>query len=87
MDAARVDPPPEEPPAGPPPLEPFHVDTQRVVLVGTAVWLVALVVILVVPTLHRGARSWWPWAAVAGLLLGLLGLAYLRRGRGNAAAQ
>jgi uncharacterized membrane protein len=72
---------------GPPPLQPLHVDVQRVVLIGTAVWLVALVVILAVPDLHHGSRDWWPWAALTGALLGLVGLAYLRRGRGNAATQ
>ena len=71
----------------PPALEPLHIDVQRVVLVGTLLWLVALVVILAVPALRSGSRDWWPWAAVSGALLGLVGLAYLRRGRGNAAAQ
>ena len=72
---------------GPPDLEPLQVDTVRVVLVGTAIWLVALVLTLVVPDLRSGARSWWPWAALAGTVLGGLGVAYVRRGRGNAAAQ
>ena len=72
---------------GPPVLEPLHVDTLRVVLVGTAIWLVALVLTLVVPDLHSGARSWWPWAALAGTVLGGVGGVYVRRGRGNAAAQ
>lgn len=49
------------------------------------VWAAALVVTLVVPPLHEGDRSWWPWCCVAGLALGGLGHAYLRRGRGNAA--
>jgi hypothetical protein len=71
----------------PPVLAPLPVNTPRVVLVGTVLWALALGLSLVVPGLHSGSRSWWPWSAVAGLLLGLLGLAYLRRGRGNAAAQ
>jgi Protein of unknown function (DUF2530) len=50
-----------------------------------ALWAVALVVTLLVPSLHDGDRSWWPWCCVAGLGLGLIGYAYLRRGRGNAA--
>jgi Protein of unknown function (DUF2530) len=79
--------PSEDVTSGPPPLEPLHVNVARLVLLGTAVWAVVLVVILVVPRLHSGGRSWWPWTAVAGLLLGLVGLAYLHRGRGNAAAQ
>jgi hypothetical protein len=71
--------------AGPPPLQPMPVDLPRLVLVGTLLWVVALVITLVVPALHRGDRSWWPWSAVCGVLLGAMGLAYLRRGRGNAA--
>lgn len=57
----------------------------RIVLVGSLLWLLALVATLVVPGWHTGDRSWWPWTCVAGLALGLLGWAYLRRGRGNAA--
>ena len=56
----------------------------RIVLVGSLLWLLALVATLVVPGWHTGDRSWWPWTCVAGLTLGLLGWAYLRRGRGNA---
>ncbi len=68
------------------PLQPLAVDTARVVLVGLAVWALALVLTLAVPSLRTGERDWWPWACVTGLVLGGLGLAYLRRGRGNAAA-
>ncbi|MFC6006603.1 DUF2530 domain-containing protein [Angustibacter luteus] len=67
------------------PLAPIAVDTVRIVLIGTACWVVALVLTLVVPALHSGDRDWWPWACVSGLVLGLVGLAYLLRGRGNAA--
>jgi hypothetical protein len=73
--------------SGPPPLQPMPVDLPRLVLTGTLIWVVALVVTLVVPTLHHGDRSWWPWTAVSGALLGAAGLAYLHRGRGNAAGQ
>jgi Protein of unknown function (DUF2530) len=69
----------------PPALEPLPVNVQRLVLVGTVLWLVALVVVLAVPDLRSGDRDWWPWTALSGALLGLVGLAYLRRGRGNAA--
>jgi Protein of unknown function (DUF2530) len=75
--------------ATPPPaaeeLRPVAVPMTRIIEVGLVVWVVALVVTLVVPTLHGGTRSWWPWCCVAGLLLGLVGYAYVRRGRGNAA--
>ena len=67
-------------------LEPIHVPMPRIVAAGLAVWVVALVVVLVVPTLHEGPRSWWPWCCVAGLVLGLMGYAYVWRGRGNAAS-
>ncbi len=66
-------------------LQPLDVPTGRIVLVGLGCWVVALVVVLAVPGLHDGDRSWWPWACVSGLGLGSLGYAYLRRGRGNAA--
>src|SRR4051794_32284448 len=58
------------------PLAPIAVDTARIVVCGTAMWAVALVVTLVVPALHSGDRTWWPWTCVTGLALGLLGLLY-----------
>jgi hypothetical protein len=68
-----------------PELQPLSVDSVRIVVGGTALFAVALVVTLVVPALHSGDRDWWPWACVSGLALGLIGLAYILRGRGNAA--
>ena len=65
-------------------LEALHVPTQRIIEIGLALWAVALVATLVIPALHEGDRSWWPWACVAGLVLGTVGLLYVRRGRGNA---
>jgi hypothetical protein len=67
------------------PTQPVAVDTQRIVAAGLVCWVVALVVVLAVPSLHEGARSWWPWVCVAGLVLGALGFVYVHRGRGNAA--
>ncbi|WP_253184118.1 MULTISPECIES: DUF2530 domain-containing protein [Dermacoccus] len=66
--------------------QPLHVDTPKVILVGVACWVVMLVVTLLVPALHTGERDWWPWTCVAGAVLGLMGWAYVRRGRGNAEA-
>lgn len=66
-------------------LQPLPVSTGRIVLWGNAVWAVALVVSLAVPALHEGERHWWPWVCVAGIVLGFIGYAYVRRGRGNAA--
>jgi hypothetical protein len=66
-------------------LQPLAWSTGRIVLGGIGAWVVALVVTLVVPSLHTGDRSWWPWCCVAGIVLGFLGYTYVRRGRGNAA--
>ena len=67
------------------PLEPLAWSSARIVLGGLVLWAVALVVTLAVPALRTGDRDWWPWCCVAGLALGSLGYAYMRRGRGNAA--
>ena len=56
----------------PPPLQ---VDTVRVVLAGTALWAVALVVLLV---LGDQVDRVWTWTAVAGVVLPGLGLALMR---------
>ena len=76
------------PPSGegsaPDELQPLAWSTRPIIVGGTVGWLVALVVTLLVPDLHTGDRSWWPWACVAGIALGVVGYAYLARGRGNA---
>ena len=65
--------------------QPLSVDTARLLRIGMALWAAALVVSLLVPTLHQGDKHWWPWACVTGIALGGLTLLYVRRGRGNAA--
>ena len=64
---------------------PMPVRTVTVIVIGMVLWAIALVVILAVPDLHTGDRSWWPWTCVSGLTLGAIGWLYVRRGRGNAA--
>ena len=66
------------------PVDATTVSTRAIIVVGTALWAVALVVTLVVPALHTGERSWWPWTCVTGIGLGLFAAWYVRRGRGNA---
>jgi hypothetical protein len=61
-----------------------ELSTLAIVVTGTALWAVALVVTLVVPALHTGDRSWWPWTCVSGIGLGLFAGWYVRRGRGDA---
>jgi hypothetical protein len=57
----------------PPPLQ---VDTVRVVLAGTALWAVALVVLLL---LGDRVDRVWTWTCVAGIALAGVGLAVMRR--------
>lgn len=57
----------------PPPLQ---VDTVRVVQIGTALWAVALVVLLV---LGDRVDAVWTWTCVAGIALAGLGLLVMRR--------
>lgn len=64
---------------------PVRVQTLAVVRWGLAAWVVALLVVLLVPGVRDDGRGWWVWVPVAGLGVGLLGYAYLARGRGNAA--
>jgi cytosine/uracil/thiamine/allantoin permease len=60
------------PKQAPPPLQ---VDTVRVVLAGTAVWAVALVVLLV---LGDRVDRLWTWTCVAAIALAALGLWVMR---------
>jgi hypothetical protein len=51
-----------------------------IVTVGTALFAVAAVVMLPLRSaLENAGHGRWPWIAVAGTLLGLLGLVYCRR--------
>jgi len=56
---------------------PVATDDRKAVLVGIALWIVGLAAVLVflVPVTAAG-DSWWLWACVAGLALGLIGLLY-----------
>lgn len=77
-------------PVSPPhrePIRPPDVTLRTITLVGWGIlgWAVVLVVLLLVPGLRDDGRGWWVWVPVAGILLGAVGWAYLRRGKGNAA--
>lgn len=68
-------------------VRPPEVTLRTITLVrwGILAWAVALVVVLLTPAVRTGERDWWVWVPVAGVVLGALGYAYLRRGKGNAA--
>lgn len=56
------------------------------VSIGTAIWLVALVVLLAVRSnLEESGRSWWIAVAAVGFVSGAFGLVFLRwrRTRGS----
>lgn len=65
-------------------LRPVQTDTGRIVLVGTALFAVAFVVLLVV---RFAAVDWsrqhpdWMWIALAGTVLGLIGSVIVGRHR------
>jgi hypothetical protein len=54
---------------------PLRVDTARVVLIGTALWAVALVVLLI---LGDRVDRLWTWTCVAGIGLAFIGLGIMR---------
>ena len=54
---------------------PLAVDTARVVQVGTALWVVALVVLLV---LGDSVDRVWTWTCLAAIGLAVLGLGIMR---------
>jgi Protein of unknown function (DUF2530) len=54
---------------------PLRVDTVRVVLAGTALWAVALVVVL---SLGDRLDRAWAWTCVAGIALAGVGLGVMR---------
>ena len=59
-------------------MRPVATNDRAVVLVGCATWGVLLVACLVWDDrLAAAGRQWWLWTCVAGLVLGLAGLAFL----------
>jgi Protein of unknown function (DUF2530) len=72
----------QDPGPRPPQLAPLDVDGVGAVVMGTVLWAVALVVLLVLrPSLEASDSQWWIWVALTGTLLGIPGLAYTTRRR------
>jgi hypothetical protein len=63
---------PEPTRPAPPPLK---VDTTRVVLIGTALWAIALVVLLI---LGDRVDRMWTWTCVAAIVLAVIGLGIMK---------
>jgi hypothetical protein len=66
--------PPRRP--APPPLE---ANDRQVTVVGTAVWAVALVILLILRDQLPANERWWIWTCVAGVCMGLFALWYVPR--------
>jgi hypothetical protein len=63
----------------PPPLE---TDDVHVVAVGTGLWGIGLVVLVVLRLTDRAdVRDWWLWMCGIGVVLGLVGVRYCQRRR------
>jgi len=57
--------------------EPVKTDDRKAVLVGLALWVVALAVLLIFITpITAAGDGWWLWTIVTGLALGVVMLVY-----------
>lgn len=64
-------------------VQPLDIDGTRAVAVGTLLWALAFVVLLVFfrDDLADADRDWWLWTSLAGAGLGLIGWEYTRHRR------
>jgi len=70
------------------PVEPLDVDGVRTLAVGTALWLVAFLLLLpFYGRLHDSHHLWWLWTCLAGFGLGIIGWDYCRRRRNRRRAE
>ena len=68
--------------------EPVLTDDRKALLIGIGLWVVALAVLtFFIGQLMDAGNSWWLWACIAGIVIGLLGLinVHLRHEREKAA--
>lgn len=61
--------------------QPVEVNETRIVAVGVALWIVAFVVLAVFfrDQLSDHHATWWLWACLVGIALGLYGLRFVSR--------
>ena len=61
-------------------LEPLEINGITAVTVGTIIWTVATVIMVLMRNqLQASGRSNWIWICACGVLLGLIGIRYTRR--------
>jgi Protein of unknown function (DUF2530) len=61
-------------------LEPMEVDLVRIVGIGTVLFAVAFLILIPMrASLEHDGHGRWPWIALSGAVLGLIGLGYVRR--------
>jgi uncharacterized membrane protein len=73
-----------------PPPPPLEANDELLTAVLTAVWAVALVVLLVLRDQIPRSERWWIWTCVAGVAMGLFALWYvprMKRARARSAAR
>lgn len=63
--------------------EPLETNDVALVAGGTALWALALVVLLVLKAAGTEVHAWWWQMCAAGVALGLLGVRYCRRRRAS----
>jgi len=62
------------------PVAPLDIDGVRTTEVGTAVWLIAFVALLpFYGRLEEDGHLWWLWTCLAGGVLGLYGVWFVRK--------
>ena len=64
--------------------EPLELDDTKVVALGTALWLLALPVLLVADLVGADVHGWWYAMCGCGVALGLVGLRTVARRRDRA---
>ncbi len=59
--------------------EPLETDDVKIIVGGTALWAVALLVLLTLKATGTQVHGWWLVMCLAGVTLGLLGVRYCGR--------
>ncbi len=64
--------------------QPVETDDRKPMIIGTACWFAALLVLSTLfEPLLAGNEGWWLWTCATGVGLGLVGILYTYRKRAN----